>query len=122
MTSSALVVEDQQELAELLVERLALDGFEATVATTGKSALDLCRERLYDVAFVDLKLPDMSGIATAAELKRQIPELRVILMTGFASSLGDPEISWAHVDGVLPKPWRPAELNAILRTLRRCEQ
>ena len=115
--TAAIVIDDQRRLAELLAERLAMDGFETTVATTATEALKICGTRSYEVAFIDLQLPDMSGIAAASELKKMLPKLRVILMTGFAASLNDLDAHWSHVDAVLPKPWRPAELSAILRAL-----
>ncbi len=117
--SAVLIIDDQRPLAELLAERLALEGVEATVATTATEGLAASIRRPFDVAFVDLKLPDMSGIAAAAELKKRLPELKIILITGFAASIDDAEPGWTHIDGVLPKPWRPAELEAILRTMGR---
>ncbi len=117
--TAALIIDDQQPLAELLAERLSLEGFASTVTTTAGAGLTASIQRHFDVAFVDLKLPDMSGIAAAAELKKRFPDIQVILITGFATSVDDAEPGWTHIDGVLPKPWRPAELEAILRTLER---
>ncbi len=119
---SALIIDDQLQLADLLAERLALDGFETTVATRGGDGLAAATHRSYDVAFVDLRLPDMSGLIAAAELKRQSAELKVILVTGFAASVDDLEPGWSNVDGVLPKPWRPGEMETILSRLRRGNQ
>ena len=118
---SAIVVDDQRGLAELLAERLAMDGIRATVATSAGEALRVCSSQHFDVAFVDLRLPDMSGIATAAELKKLSGATKVILMTGFATSLEDAEAGWPQVDGVLPKPWRPGELESLLRVVGRRE-
>ncbi len=118
-TPAALIIDDQQPLAELLAQRLGMDGLEAMVATTATEGLAASELRTFDVAFVDLRLPDMSGAVVAAELKRRRPNLRVILLTGFAASVDDMEPGWSHFDGVLPKPWRPAELEAILRSIGR---
>lgn len=115
----ALVVDDQRPLAELLAERLAMDGIHTEIATTAAEALALAGNNHFDIAFVDLKLPDMSGAMAAAHLKRRDPGLKVVLITGYASSVDEAEPFWTHVDGVLPKPWQPAELAAILRTIGR---
>jgi DNA-binding response OmpR family regulator len=117
IASAALIVDDQRPLAELLAERLAQEGIEATVTATAAEGLAVSVRRTFDIAFVDLKLPDMNGIAVAAQLKQKLPSLRVILVTGFAASVDDAEPNWTPVDAVLPKPWKPAELEAILRTL-----
>ncbi len=119
---TALIVDDQKALAELLAVRLGMEGVEATVATRATEGLALSARQTFDVAFVDLKLPDMSGIAAATEMKKNDPNLRVILITGYAASVDESEPGWTHIDGVLPKPWRPAELEAILNTLRREER
>jgi DNA-binding response OmpR family regulator len=116
---SALIVDDQRELAELLAERLSVEGIECTVVTTAADGLRECSSKSFDVAFVDLKLPDMSGVAIAAELKGMLTDLKVILMSGFAASLDDVDVGASHLDGVLPKPWRPTELEAILRNIGR---
>ncbi len=118
---SAIIVDDQRGLAELLAERLAMDGIRATVATSAGEALKACSSQPFDVAFVDLRLPDMSGIATAAELKKLSSAMRVVLMTGFAISPDDAETRWPQLDGVLPKPWRQGELESLLRALGRRE-
>lgn len=118
---SAIIIDDQPGLAELLAERLALGGIRCTIATSAADGLQACAEQPFDVAFVDLKLPDMSGIAAAAELKRLSREMRVILVTGFAASVDDIDIGSSQLDGVLPKPWRAAELEALLRSLGRSD-
>ncbi len=119
---AAIIIDDQRALAELLAERLSLDGFDTTVATTAAEGFTLFDSRSYRVAFVDLKLPDTSGIAVAAELKRRSPDIKVILITGFATSVDDTEPGWTHIDGVLPKPWRPNELETILHTVGRVQR
>jgi DNA-binding response OmpR family regulator len=74
--------------------------------------------RSYDVAFVDLALPDGNGMALACELKMRQPGLKIVLITGFASTSDDPSMRSESVDLVLPKPWTPAELASALRRIR----
>ena len=119
---AAIIIDDHRALAESLAERLAIEGFHTTVATTVAEGLAASSRQSYDVAFVDLNLPDASGIAAAEELKKRSKDLRVILVTGLAASVDDAEPGWSHIDGVLPKPWKPAELEAILHTLGRANR
>ncbi len=116
---AAIVIDDQKGLAELLAERLSLDGYCTTIATNASDALKAVAHQSFDVAFVDLKLPDMSGLAAARQMRKLSGALKIILVTGFAASVDDQELGSADLDGVLPKPWRPAELAAILRTVGR---
>ncbi len=119
---SAIIVEDNRPLAEALAERLALDGFEATVATTAKEGRRSCAEKRHNVAFVDLMLPDSSGAVLAAELKREFPKLKIVLMTGFAASAEELLQDCPQLDAALPKPWKAAELTATLEAIRRQQQ
>lgn len=116
---TALIIDDQKGLAELLAERLSMDGFQTTIATTATDGLAACAQQSFDVAFVDLRLPDMSGLAAARQMRKLSEELKIILVTGFATSVDDQDLSNSDLNGVLPKPWRPAELEAILRTIGR---
>ena len=117
--SSALIIDDKRDLAELLALRLSLDGIKCLVATSGSEGIRACSTRAFDAAFVDYRLPDMSGLAAAAELKKIRPSIKVILITGDTYSLNDTEVVSADIDKVLPKPWRPSELEALIRTIRR---
>jgi len=119
---SALVVDDQMLLAQLLAERLALEGFDTMVATTVAEAVQSCESRRHHVAFVDMALPDGSGAEVAAELRKRSAEIMVVLMTGFACSVEDPLLDGGQFDALLPKPWRPAELDAVLAALWRRQQ
>ncbi len=112
---AALVVDDQRWLADALAERLLLEGFHTTVATTGGDALAAATGRTFDLAFVDLNLPDMNGRTAAARLKQQLPGLKLILISGLAAAVDDPAVNSVGADGVLPKPWKAAELADMLR-------
>ena len=81
-------------------------------------ALLVFDERAYDIAFIDLALPDGNGIDLATELKKRHPQLMIVLMTGFASAANDPSVGSVSVDAVLPKPWAPRELENVLRRIR----
>ncbi len=75
----------------------------------------------YDIAFIDLALPDGNGIDLAGEIKQRQPRVMVVLITGFASAADDPGIGTVNVDAVLPKPWTPRELETVLRRVREIE-
>ena len=117
--ASALIIDDKRDLGELLALRLKLDGIKSVVATSGSEGIRACSTRTFDAAFVDYRLRDMSGLAVASELKKICPSIKVILITGDAYSFDDAEIVSPDVDTVLPKPWRPSELEALIRTIRR---
>jgi signal transduction histidine kinase len=79
-----LVVDDNADLAESLCELLGEveAGCTATVASNARLALELVEGELYEVAFVDLHLPDAKGLDLATCLKAAAPLLEVVIITG----------------------------------------
>lgn len=77
-----LLVDDEEELVSALTERLGYRGIEAMYALNGPDALKMIRAGNIDVVVLDLKLPGMSGVAVHDAIKREHPELPIILITG----------------------------------------
>ena len=77
-----LVIEDTADLREYL--RLALEGqgYDVLTARNGKDALGYLNGHPVDVVITDLFMPEMDGIETIAELRRQFPAIRVVAMSG----------------------------------------
>jgi signal transduction histidine kinase len=80
-----LVVDDNVDLAENLGEVLSRAGYSVQRAGTCAEALRAAGEHGFDVALVDLRLPDGDGNALAPRLKELAPEGQVVLLTGFAT-------------------------------------
>ena len=81
-----LLVDDEIELIQTMVERLALRWIFARAVTSGGEALDCMEKETFDVIFVDVKMPGQGGISLLSEIKRQYPEQKVILVTGHGSA------------------------------------
>jgi DNA-binding NtrC family response regulator len=84
MQSSILVVDDQESIRHFLERNLTEDGHEVRTAKTGAEGLARLDEQTPDLAILDLRLPDTTGIRLLAQFKERVPELPVILMTAFA--------------------------------------
>ena len=85
-TIRVLVVDDEVDFLETLVNRLKKRKFEAEGATSGEAALELLKEKLFDVVVLDMKMPGgMDGIETFREMRKIQPHAEVILLTGHAS-------------------------------------
>ncbi len=112
---SALVVEDQTILREMLVELLEADGRFASVASCGSAeqAVEAVASGSFDLAVLDLMLPDGHGLDVLAELRKARPRCRSLVLT----SHDRPEVVHAAVKagarGVVMK-------GAPLRELREC--
>ena len=80
-----LLVDDEVGYIEVLSKRLTRRGFEVTTASSGAEAIRAARRWDFDVAVVDLKMEDMDGIEVLKVLKRMVPDLHVIILTGHGS-------------------------------------
>ncbi len=80
---SVLLVDDNVDLGEGLRTVLIDEGFEATLALNGKDAISLSRDRRFDITFLDMKLPDMTGIEALVEIKNLNDSATVVMMSGY---------------------------------------
>lgn len=83
--SRLLVLEDEKNVALTLVERLEREGFEVVHATTVEDALLEISRRKFDLALLDVGLPDGTGFEVAEKLRRQQPGAAMIFLTAFGS-------------------------------------
>jgi DNA-binding NtrC family response regulator len=83
--STIVVVDDDREMANVLVEILSSAGYRALAANSGAEALNLVRREYPDLVISDLRMVGMSGHQLQAELKRVAPNLPVIIITAFGS-------------------------------------
>ena len=77
-----LIVDDEQELRELLREALSLWECDAISVPSAAAALEALDGQLFDVALVDVVMPEMDGVALLSELKQRDADLDVIMITG----------------------------------------
>lgn len=109
-----LVVDDEQGMRETLADVLELEGVAAHCAATGADALEACGRVRPDLAIVDYRLPDMTGIELAGALKALDADIVVIALTGHAS-LENAIAAVGLVDVYLTKPLPPEQLVASVR-------
>ncbi|MBW1784422.1 MAG: response regulator [Deltaproteobacteria bacterium] len=82
----ALVVDDEEDFLETIVKRLNKRNIDTTGVTNGEDALELMKQKLFDVVILDIKMPGgMDGIEALREMKKIQPLAEVILLTGHAS-------------------------------------
>jgi DNA-binding NtrC family response regulator len=77
-----LVVEDDETLRDLLGQVLLGWGYETVVVPSGNRALELLETQLFEVAVVDIHLPEMDGVEFLRHLKRHDPSIEALMMTG----------------------------------------
>jgi DNA-binding response OmpR family regulator len=114
----ALVVDDEEDLARLVADYLARDGFAVQVALDGERALELARASSPDVVVLDLMLPGIDGVEVCRQL-RTFTDAYVIMLTARDEEV-DKLIGLAvGADDYITKPFSPRELAARARAMLR---
>lgn len=113
-----LVVDDDVFVAEGLVEHLQEAGYSVVAAHNAREAIARIREETYDVALVDMKMPEIDGFQTASILRQMQPNLRVIILTGYPSVDSEMRAAQMEFYEYLPKSnWYDLLLPTIERAL-----
>jgi RNA polymerase sigma factor (sigma-70 family) len=114
-----LVADDEDLMRAGLIELLTSDpGIEiAGQASTGREAVDRARRLAPDVVLMDVRMPDLDGIAATRELSRAAPDTRVLILTTFEQDDYVFGALRAGASGFLLKRARPEELIAAVHTI-----
>ena len=80
-----LLVDDEDDFRITLAERLKLRKIDVTDAGSGNEAIELVRQKSFDVAVIDVKMPGIDGIETLKQIKQIQPAMEIVMLTGHAS-------------------------------------
>lgn len=106
----AIVIDDEPSVRGVCCGVLTKAGWEAHAAASGAEGLALARRLDARIAVVDMTMPDMNGVETAAELRRLRPELPILYMSGYAGGFASGQLPPEGTNGFLYKPFTPAQL------------
>jgi CheY-like chemotaxis protein len=117
-----LVVDDDPLVAQSLLHVLSHEGHAVVTADGGQAGIDAFAaafqaDRPFDVVMTDLGMPYVDGRAVAASVKAISPHTPVLLLTGWGQRLSTEQTVPDHVDRLLSKPPKLAELSAALALL-----
>lgn len=110
-----LIVDDENDLATLLVKRLSRQGYEAHSAETAEDALALLKKQLFHIAIYDIRLPKMDGISLLKETKKIAPETEIIMLTGHGTIETAIEAMKLGAFDYLTKPYNLSELELTIK-------
>jgi DNA-binding response OmpR family regulator len=114
-----LIVDDEIHVARLLAESVEMQGHEAILALSGEEGLRAVRAHSPDAVFLDISLPDRSGIQVLREIRKDRPTLTVIVITGQASEVEEAEARRLGVTDVIHKPHILRGLDELVERLAR---
>lgn len=111
MKTRILVIDDEQPYRDRLVRAFQARGHDARAAADGPSALNILSEFVPERAVLDLKMPGQGGLVVLKELLSELPDLKVILLTGYGSIASALE---AVRNGAIDYLTKPADADQIL--------
>src|SRR5439155_24766220 len=116
-SKAILVVDDEQALAEVLVEALGRDGHRVETASNGAEALHRLERHAFDLVVSDTKMPVMDGVELFRELERRFPALRrrIIFVTGDVLDAEKRQFLESSGAPFLMKPFDLSEVRNVVR-------
>jgi CheY-like chemotaxis protein len=117
-----LVVDDDLDTCQNLSDILSDLGYHVDYAQGGPAALELIRERSYDIALLDLKMPGMDGLALCREIKKQSAGTVPFLLTAYAGPTTEAEAPAAGAQKVFSKPVDARKLLTMLDQLAKKDE
>ncbi|MBT3807116.1 MAG: response regulator [Desulfobacula sp.] len=122
MTINVLLVDDEKGYLNVLSNRLSKRSINATKAFSGTEAIQILRKQDFHVVVLDLKMEDMDGIEVLKVIKKMIPELPVIILTGHGSQTAAKEGILFGAFDYLSKPCELSELMDKIHEAHRHQQ
>jgi DNA-binding NtrC family response regulator len=108
-----LIVDDEWIVCESYKAVLTEEGYSVRTALNGRDALAASRSERFDVVLADLKMPDMDGLEVTRELKREDPQVQVLIITGYPTPQSADQARRLGVFDYLSKPLSPDRLSSV---------
>jgi DNA-binding NtrC family response regulator len=110
-----LVVDDDESIRSTVKAILQEEGYAVDLASTGQEAIQMTRENKYNVALLDIRLPDIEGVELLSLLEDGVPRIRKIMVTGYPSIQNSVAAVNKRADAYLIKPVDPDNLLAVVQ-------
>ena len=119
MTSPAriLVLDDEPIVGERLKASLERAGFIVDAFVSSRDALNNLKQKTYDILVTDLKMKKPDGLEVLRAARRQQPDIKAVVITGFATKQLATEAQEAGAVRFLAKPFKISHLIELLRTI-----
>jgi DNA-binding NtrC family response regulator len=110
-----LVVDDDESIRNTLKTILEDEGYIVDLAATGRDAIKRTEETAYNVALIDIRLPDLEGVELLKLMKDTVPRTRKIMVTGYPSMQNAITALNKNADGYMIKP---VDIEKLLNTVK----
>ena len=99
-----LVVDDDVNIRKSLEAILSAEGYDVDLAGDGKEAIRKSESATYNIALIDIRLPDMDGVELLTRMRESVPKTRKIIITGYPSMQNAIEAVNRKADAYIVKP------------------
>jgi DNA-binding NtrC family response regulator len=113
-TPRILIVDDDENIRKVLVAILEDKGYAVESAETAKDAVEKSKRKFYNLALIDIRLPDMEGIELLTRIKDTTPKMRKIIITGYPTLQNAVDAVNKGADAYIVKPF---DVEKVLDTI-----
>lgn len=110
-----LIVDDEESIRTALATILEEEGYITETAKNGKEAIEKSEAKFYNLALIDIRLPDMEGTELLTAIRETTPKMVKIIMTGYPSLQNAVEAVNKGADAYILKPFK---IEDILKTIK----
>ncbi len=114
LEANILLVDDEEGFLKLLSQRLEGRGMKVDTSSTGESAVEKAKTKGFDAIVLDLAMPGIDGMETLRRIKRENPDLQIIMLTGHATV--DKGVQ-AIKEGAVDFMEKPVDLKRLLKKI-----
>jgi len=114
-TARILIIDDDKNIRKVLTAILEDEGYKVEAVETAKRAIEKARKNFYNLALVDIRLPDIEGIELLTKMKPTTPKMRKIIITGYPTLQNAIEALNKGADAYIVKPFN---MEKVLKTIR----
>lgn len=112
-----LVVDDTKNIRLLLTKCLELEGYAVTAAETGQEALSILEKKPFDLIFLDVRMPEISGTEVLRQMRENGITTPVVMMTAFGTVKNAVECTQLGAVAYLQKPFTENKVHQVMQTL-----
>ncbi len=114
-SSQILIIDDEESILDGCRQALEKSGYSVITSSDGAEGVKLAREKKPEIAFIDLKMPNCSGMDLIELVSKDMPDIVLIVITGYASIVSAVEAMKKGAYDYLPKPFTPDQLRAVTK-------
>ncbi len=110
-----LIVDDEESIRKVLATILEEEGYVAETAKNGKEAIEKSETKFYNLALIDIRLPDMEGTELLSAIKETTPKMVKIIMTGYPSLQNAVEAVNKGANAYILKPFKVEDVLKMIK-------